>query len=107
TGQLLSLTKQWHWQGNALVHDFDVTAWGGNRILGLLSGRLALKGNNNGFAARGPIESSGLKAGIFEGEFEGAYAHHILWAKHIGLIHRGSGAHASAGGTIEVIKGGP
>src|SRR5262249_55594284 len=103
----LSLDKQWHWQGNALVHDFDVRAWGGNRILGLLSGQLALKGNANGFAARGPIDSSGLKAGIFDAEFEGAFANHILWARHIGITHRGSGGHANAGGTIEVVKDGP
>src|SRR5262249_5678514 len=37
----------------------------------------------------------------------GAFANHILWAKHIGITHRGSGAHASSGGTIEVVRGGP
>src|SRR6266702_687960 len=57
TGQALNLTGQWHWQGNSVVHDLDVTAWGGNRILGLLSGQLALKGNANGFAAHGPLDS--------------------------------------------------
>jgi translocation and assembly module TamB len=107
TGQALSLDKQWHWQGNALVHDLDVTAWGGNRILGLLSGQLALKGNANGFALHGPLDSSGLKVGIFDTEFEGAFANHVLWAHHIGITHRGSGAHTNAGGTIEVIPKGP
>ncbi|MFL6604623.1 MAG: translocation/assembly module TamB domain-containing protein [Steroidobacteraceae bacterium] len=107
TGQALNLTGQWHWQGNAVVHDLDVTAWGGNRILGLLSGQLALKGNNNGFAAHGPMDSAGLKVGLFDTEFEGAYANHILWAKHIGITHRTTGAHATGGGTIEVVKNGP
>ena len=107
TGQALNLTGQWHWQGNAVVHDLDVTAWGGNRILGLLSGQVALKGNNNGFAAHGPMDSSGLKVGLFDTEFEGAYSNHILWAKHIGITHRTSGAHATGGGTIEVVRNGP
>jgi len=107
TGQALSLIGQWHWQGNAIVHDFDVTAWGGSRILGLLSGQLALKGHANGFAAHGPLDSSGLKAGIFDTEFEGAYSDHVVWAKHIGITHRTSGAHTTASGTIEVIKNGP
>jgi translocation and assembly module TamB len=107
TGQGLSLTGQWHWQGNAIVHDLDVTAWGGNRILGLISGRVAMKGNANGFALHGPLDSAGLKAGIFDTEFEGAYSNHILWAKHIGVTHHTSGAHVSSGGTIEVIKYGP
>ncbi len=107
SGQALSLTNQWHWQGNAVVHDFDVTAWGGNRILGLLSGRLALKGSANGFAARGPVDSSGLKAGLFDTQFEGAWSNHILWAKHIEIAHRASGAHATGGGTIEVVRNGP
>ncbi len=107
TGQALTLTNQWHWQGNAVVHDFDVTAWGGNKILGLLSGQLSLAGHANGFAAHGAVDSSGLKAGLFDTEFEGAYSNHILWAKHIGITHRASGAQATGGGTIEVVKGGP
>lgn len=107
TGQAVSLTNQYHWHGYARVHDLDVTAWGGNRILGLLSGQLALTGHGDGFAARGTLDSSGLKAGLFNAEFEGAYANHVLWAKHIGITHRGSGAHATGAGTIEVTKGGP
>jgi translocation and assembly module TamB len=107
TGQALNLTGQWHWQGNAVVHDFDATAWGGNRILGLLSGQLALKGNANGFAAHGPLDSSGLKVGLFDTEFEGAYSNHVLWAKHIGITHRTSGAHTTGGGSIEVVRNGP
>src|SRR6186713_3472952 len=43
--QFLTLTNQWHWQGRAEVHDLDVTAWCGNRILGLISGRVVMKGN--------------------------------------------------------------
>jgi translocation and assembly module TamB len=107
TGQFLSLTNQWHWQGRALIHDLDVTAWGGNRILGLISGHVNLQGNANGFRIHGPLNSAGLDAGLFDSEFEGAYNNHVLWAKHIGVTHRGSGAHASAGGTIEVVKNGP
>ena len=107
TGQASNLTGQWHWQGNSIIHDFDVTAWGGNRILGLLSGQLAMGGNVNGFAAHGPLDSSGLKAGLFDTQFEGAYANHVLWAKHIGITHRASGAHVTSGGTIEVVKNGP
>lgn len=107
SGQALSLTNQWHWQGNALVHDFDVTAWGGNKILGLLSGQLAMKGNANGFMAHGPVESSGLNVGLFDAQFEGAYSNHVLFAKRIDITHRSSGAHAIGGGTIEVIKNGP
>jgi translocation and assembly module TamB len=107
TGQFLSLTNQWHWQGNAIVHDLDVTAWGGNRILGLISGQVAMQGNANGFLIHGPLNSAGLNAGLFDSEFAGAYNNHVLWAKHIDITHRSSGAHATGGGTIEVVKGGP
>src|SRR5262249_24816355 len=85
----------------------DVTAWGGNRILGLVSGQLAVQGHANGFTAHGPVVSSGLNVGVFDAEFDGACANHILWAKHIGIKHRGSGAHAVGRGTIEVVKNGP
>jgi len=45
--------------------------------------------------------------GIFDTEFEGAYANHLLWAKHIGVTHHTSGAHATGGGIIEVVRNGP
>ena len=53
-GHALDLTDHWHWQGHASVHDLDITAWGGSKVLGLLSGQLELNGDQNGFAARGP-----------------------------------------------------
>ncbi|MGH8138897.1 MAG: translocation/assembly module TamB domain-containing protein [Steroidobacteraceae bacterium] len=107
TGQALDLTGQWHWVGNATVHDFDLTAWGGSGVLGLLSGHLALKGNRDGFAARGPAVSAGLKAAVFDTEFEGAYANHLVWAKHFEITHRASHAQVTGGGSIGVVKNGP
>jgi translocation and assembly module TamB len=107
TGQFLSLTNQWHWQGNAIVHDLDVTSWGGNHILGLISGQVAMKANANGFILHGPLNSAGLNVGLFDSEFQGAYSNHVLWAKRIDVTHRTSGAHAIGGGTIEVVKNGP
>jgi translocation and assembly module TamB len=107
TGQALDLTSQAHWRANAIVHDLDVSTWGGNNILGILSGQLALKGNLDGFAAHGPIESSGLKAGIFDTSFEGAYSNRTLWMKHVEITHRKSGAHVTGAGTLQPVKHGP
>jgi translocation and assembly module TamB len=107
TGQALDLTTQAHWRANAIIHDLDVSTWGGSNILGILSGQLALKGNLDGFAAHGPINSAGLKAGEFDTSFEGAFSNHVLWMKHVELTHRKSGAHVTGGGTLEVVKNGP
>jgi translocation and assembly module TamB len=107
TGQALDLATQAHWRANAIVHDFDVSSWGGNNILGILSGQLALKGNLDGFAAHGPIDSAGLKVGVFDTSFEGAYSNHTLWMKHVEITHRKSGAHVTGGGTLQVVKNGP
>lgn len=107
TGQALALTGPWRWLGNATVHDFDITAWGGSNLLGTLSGHLLLKGNRNGFTAGGPVMSSGLKAGVFDTQFEGSYADHVLWARHIEITHRDSHAHVAGGGSIGIVKHGP
>ena len=66
-----------------------------------------MKGNANGFLIHGPLNSAGLNVGLFDSEFAGAYNNHVLWAKHIDITHRSSGAHATGGGTIEVVKNGP
>jgi translocation and assembly module TamB len=108
TGQALDLVSQAHWRANAIVHDLDVAAWGGgNNVLGILSGQLALKGNLDGFAAHGPLDSSGLKVGVFDTSFEGSYSNHTLWMKHVEITHRKSGAHAAGAGTLKPVKGGP
>ncbi|HZO24226.1 MAG TPA: translocation/assembly module TamB domain-containing protein [Steroidobacteraceae bacterium] len=107
TGEALDLTGHWHWLGNALVHDLDVTAWGGSPVLGLLSGQLALKGDQDGFAAQGPVRSSGLKAGLFDTQFEGAYSQHVLSARHMDIVNRDSHAHVMGHGTITVVRNGP
>ena len=107
TGHALDLTGSWHWRGNAVIHDLDVRAWGGGDLLGLISGRLALRGNQDGYFARGPLTPAALNVGAFDATFEGAYADHVLWAKHIELTHLASQAHAAGAGTITVVRGGP
>ena len=107
TGQALDLIGHWHWVADATVHDLDVTTWGGSPILGLLSGQVSGQGDQDGFSARGPIDSSGLKVGRFDAVFAGDYSKHVLTASHMELTHHESGAHAEGAGTIEVVKNGP
>lgn len=107
TGEALDLTGPWQWLGHAIVHDFDITSWGGSPVLGILSGQLALTGNQDGFTARGPVVSSGLNAGVFDTRFEGSYSSHVLRATRMDVVNRDSHAHATGSGTIEVVKGGP
>jgi len=107
TGRALDLASRWHWVGDAVLHDFDVTAWGGSRYLGLMSGQLALQGNSDGFSARGPVTPAGLKVGIFDALFTGSYSNRMVRATHMEITHRSSGAHAEGEGTIEVVKDGP
>ncbi|HUI60734.1 MAG TPA: translocation/assembly module TamB domain-containing protein, partial [Steroidobacteraceae bacterium] len=107
TGQALDLTGHWHWLADTTVHDLDVTTWGGSPVLGLLSGQLAAQGDQDGFSARGPVVSTGLKVGSFDAAFAGAYANHVLTATHMELTHHDTGAHAEGAGTIEVVRNGP
>ena len=106
TGKAEDLTSGWHWSGNGKLQSLDLRTWGGGGALGRISGELAVSGDNNGFAAKGPLTSAGLNVGAFNTVFEGSYANRAITARRIELTH-GSGAHATGTGTIGIVANGP
>jgi translocation and assembly module TamB len=107
SGQALDLTGRWHWVGDALVQDLDLAAWGARGPLGHISGHVAGLGDEKGFSAHGPLTPAGLRAGVFETQFAGRYADHVLTATHMEARHLISGAHAAGSGTIAIVDKGP
>jgi translocation and assembly module TamB len=106
TGQALDLTRHWHIVGDANVENFDLRAWDITGPLGVMKARLAVLWDGNGFSGHGKVDSTGLRAGEFDAEFEGAYANHVLTAKHMEVRHP-SGAHAVGAGTFAIVPNGP
>jgi len=107
SGDALDLTHHWHWQGEAVVRDFDLRAWHLTDALGAISGKLALNGAGAGFTARGTLNPSGLRAGDFDTQFTGAYSRQVLTASRIDITNVGSGAHVIASGSIGIVPHGP
>lgn len=107
TGQLRDLTSHFHWTADVLVRDLELGAWNISGPLGAISGHLSAAGDMQGFRARGPVNPSGLRAGVFEVQFEGAWANHTLIARHMQARHVDSGARAAGSGTIAVVEHGP
>jgi translocation and assembly module TamB len=107
SGEMLDLTHGWHWQGQAVVRDFDLRAWHLTGALGAIRGTLALSGAGRGFAARGTLDPAGLKAGPFDVRFDGEYSDRVITARRIDVMHPGSGARTTASGTIGIVPGGP
>ncbi len=107
SGQMLDLTRHWHWQGQAIVDDFDLRAWHLTGALGAIAGKLALSGDAREFSAHGALDPAGLKAGSFNVQFDGGYSRQILTARRIDITHIGSGARTIASGTIGIVPGGP
>jgi len=107
TGQLLDLTRRWHWVADAIVEDFDLHAWGMNTPLGQITGHVAGSGDEHGFTGHGPVNPAGLHVGEFEAQFTGSYAAHTLTARGIEVRHVASGARASGSGTIGIVEHGP
>src|SRR4051812_27412360 len=101
SGKVEDLTSAWHWSGNGNVRNLDLRTWGGGGALGQISGRLAVRGDADGFAGRGPLTPAGLGVGPIDMLFEGSYADRTITAKHFELTH-GSGAHAAGSGTIAI-----
>ena len=107
TGQALNLTSHWHWAADAVVQSFDLRAWGVSSPLGSITGHLAGSGDESGFKAHGPVNPTGLRAGLFEVQFDGSYAAHALTVRSMEARHVASGARATASGTIAIIDHGP
>src|SRR5438309_3553717 len=101
-GRALDLTDRWHWVGEAQVQDFDLQAWGVRGPFGRITARLAASGDDAGFNAHGPVDPTGLHAGLFEAQFSGSYANRVLTAKHVELRQLASGAVARGAGTIGI-----
>jgi translocation and assembly module TamB len=106
-GQLLDLTNHLHWVANAVLHRFDLSAWGVAGPLGSITGNLAGAGDVDLWRAQGAVNPTGLHAGAFDVQFEGGYANHVLSAKRMEARHIDSGARASAAGTIAIVDNGP
>ncbi len=106
TGKAEDLTHGWHWSGIGKLQNLDLRTWGGGGALGRISGELELRGDADGFAAKGPVTSAGLNAGAFDTVFEGSYANRVITASRIELTHA-SGAHATAAGTLGIVADGP
>jgi len=106
-GQLLDLTNHFHWVANAIVYRFELSAWGVAGPLGSITGNLAGTGDANLFRAQGAVNPAGLRVGVFDVQFEGGWANHVLSAKRMQARHVDSGARASAAGTIAIVDGGP
>ena len=107
SGQALTLTSHWHWAADAVVQSFDLLAWDVNSPLGSITGHLAGTGDERGFTAHGPVNPTGLRAGVFEVQFDGNYAAHALNARSMEARHVASGARATAAGTIAIVEHGP
>ena len=106
-GELLELGSNFHWTGNADVHNFDLQAFGAGDALGIISGKLDIGGEMNAFHARGPLNVPGLGAGLFDVLFEGNYDDHVVNATHYEVTHRATHSHADGAGTIEAVDNGP
>ena len=107
TGRLLELTNHWHWTADAVVQDFNLHAWGVNSPLGSITGQLKGSGDEKGFSAQGPLNPTGLRAGVFDAQFAGNYADHVLTARRMAVRHLASGARAAGAGTIAIVDNGP
>ena len=107
SGEMLDLTHDWHWRGEAVVRDFDLRAWHLTGALGAISGKLALSGADKAFSARGTLDPAGLGVGSFDVQFDGSYSKDVLTASRIDITHPASGAHTIAAGTIGIVAGGP
>jgi translocation and assembly module TamB len=107
TGELLELSDNFHWAGQAQVRNFDLRAFGAGGALGIIEGPLEIGGEMNAFHARGPLTVPGLGAGPFDVVFEGDYEDHVVNATHYEVTHRATQSHVTGAGTIEPADHGP
>jgi translocation and assembly module TamB len=105
-GSVNDLTQGWYWLGNTVIKDLDLRAWGAGDVLGLIHGQLAIRGDAQGFSARGALTPSGLQAGALATDFAGSYNAKVLTVDRLQFTHA-MGTKVQAAGTVKVIKNGP
>ncbi len=107
TGNGLDLTDNWHFAGDATLHDLDITVWGGGNALGHMSGRLAWQYDRKGFGGQGAITAPGLDLAPLNVKLRGHYDDRGVTLEAADITHPGSNAHATTAGTVTVQAGGP
>jgi translocation and assembly module TamB len=107
TGQLIDLTGHLHWLASIFLHQLNLNVWGAATPLGDISARLSAAGDLDHFSASGPVNPSGLHAGVFDAQFEGGFAQQTLTAKRVEVRHVDTGAHVLAAGTLAMVDHGP
>jgi len=107
TGQALTLTSHWRLAGDVALQDLNLAAWGTHTPLGSITGHLAGSYDESGFSVHGPLNPTGLRAGVFDTQLTGNFADHVLTARHVQLRHLASGARVSGAGTIAIVANGP
>ena len=107
SGQALTLTSHWQLVGDVAVQNFDLAAFGSSSPLGSITGHLAGSYDETGFSVHGPLNPTGLHAGVFDAQLIGTFANHVLTARHMQLRHLTSGARATGAGTIALVDHGP
>lgn len=105
SGALVNATKAWHFQGKADVADFDLARFGAGSVLGLLQAQLDLDLSAQALKARGTAQSSGLKVGSFDVDFDGQWAQRELAVRKLDLVHQATRAATQVQGVVHVPAG--
>ncbi len=105
--ELLELSSNFHWLGQADVHNFDLQAFGAGGALGIISGPLEIGGAMNAFHGKGPLQIPGLGEGPFDLLFEGNWDNDRVNATRYEATHRATGSHVTGAGWIKPEDNGP
>ncbi|MEJ0099198.1 MAG: translocation/assembly module TamB domain-containing protein [Pseudomonadota bacterium] len=106
-GAATRLADRWQLTGNGTTSDLDINVFGGGTALGIMSAKVAILVDGNGFAAKGPVIAPGLASSAIDVDFHGAYANHRLTIRESTAVHKPSGSHGTVHGTVDVVPHGP
>jgi autotransporter translocation and assembly factor TamB len=107
TGQAQHLTDAWRLVADVALRSLDLKTFGANTPFGSISGHIAGHLDEHGFEAHGPLNPTGLQAGVFDVALTGSYANQTLTAREVQLHHRDSGARVTASGSLAFVAHGP
>ena len=97
-----TLNAGWNFTADGTTEDLDISAFGAGKALGIMSAKLAITLDRDGFTARGPVTAPGLEAGAIQVDMRGAYADRRLVLRDSTLLHAASDTRATVRGTVDV-----
>lgn len=105
-GVLSELTREWHWEADAIIAEFTLKPWAPESRVRVRDAALSASGNRDGLRIGGSLRPVMPATGVLDVSFAGSYADRTLRADELRVAQKAGKTVLAASGTAR-FAGGP